>query len=218
MRRVTTDEFIAIAEKAMAEGKDYTQATHGLMTEDEADRRRDRDGNYVELLIADLITPATDYNDDGEASGIEGETEWAETEARDNGRYDHVGWTPPPNDPETELMRLVDDIMSEAQVFRLHEAISELLSKQEQAVIHAMFWDGKSQADIARGLGISRQAVHSAYARALTKLREAFGVEIAAPVQRMTQEEMTHYVHFRQRLRGSQVAARLQRIKEAQLA
>jgi RNA polymerase sigma factor (sigma-70 family) len=216
MKRVTTDEFIEIAVLALAAGKDYTQTTQGLSTEDEVERVR-QNGTAKEILESDLITPAADYTDDGERIGGGEDMEWLEDDSRGSGRYAAVGWTSPPDDPEYELMVKVEAILNDARSWRLHDAI-RTLSKQEQAVIHAMFWDCTTQADIARGLGISRQAVHSAYSRALDKLREVFGFKADAPSERLTQEEMTARVFERQRRHGAGVAARLARMREARLA
>lgn len=214
MKRVTTERFITLVQERLDRGLPYVVASEGLQTEEEVQR------SFREITEGDLKTDRRPYGDepaDGLEVGAETVLEWAESMGG-AAKYDAVGWTPPPDDPEYELMLKVEAIMDEARNFRLHDAIRDL-SKQEQAVIHAMFWDGTAQADIARGLGISRQAVHSAYSRSLDKLREAFGLAAETPAtKRLTQGEMDEVVLARQRRRGRGVDARLARLRAAGLA
>lgn len=208
MKRVTTGEFVELVQARMERGMDYVVASEHLQTEDETQR------SYNEIVEGDLAR--VDFADAEMRMLV-----WAEEQAYADDKYDAVGWQPPPADPELELLRFVDDVMDEAKIQRLHTAIRELLSRQEQDVIHAMFWGETSQADIARGLGISRQAVHSAYSRGLVKLREAFGLDPngpAAPKVRLTQEQKTAEVLARQRRRGAGLDAKFRRMREAALA
>ena len=48
----------------------------------------------------------------------------------------------------------------------------ERLTKQQKQVIHGIYFEGKTQRQVAEDLGISFQAICSHHKRAMTKLRE----------------------------------------------
>jgi len=57
----------------------------------------------------------------------------------------------------------------------------ELLSPREKEVIFALFYDGLSEEETARTLGVSRRTVRTHKARALAKLKEALGAFFETP-------------------------------------
>lgn len=52
----------------------------------------------------------------------------------------------------------------------LQEALARL-SEKDRFLVHCLFWEGKSQAEVAQGLGISRRAVRKRLNAVLKKLR-----------------------------------------------
>jgi len=208
-RPVTAEQFIDLVLERMRRGMSYEDASAPYTTDVEDEPARTADG------VREVLEVMLDATDDENALAI------AEREAYTTGKYEAVGWEPPPEDPLRELELRISELIDDNRIKVLHRAIGEL-SKQEQAVSHAMFWDDAPQASIARGLGISRQAVNSAYCRALAKLREAFGLENAdlsrVKRPRLTQDEMDVIVITRQRRKGAAIDARLARLRSAGLA
>lgn len=57
----------------------------------------------------------------------------------------------------------------------LHAAVAKLSSKQRE-IVEAVFWEGRSNSEIAQQNGVSREAVHWNLSRALERLRKILGV------------------------------------------
>jgi RNA polymerase sigma factor (sigma-70 family) len=176
MKRVTTEDYIRIVGERMAQGQSYEQASNNLITDGEQERKRDRDGQHYEVLISDLRTPATDYNDDGDEIGGTGgmsSVEWGEQEAALNGRYDAIGWTPPPGDP-------LDKLLAGHEYDELHAAIAGM-SKLDQTIIDLLFWKGKTQMQVAEALGVNQATISRALSATKERLRLALPAEMSPP-------------------------------------
>ena len=89
---------------------------------------------------------------------------------------------------EDSLDRLVDEnaqqfsdeqesvesvVLHKLEVDRLHTALLQL-PKEERALIYALFFDGKTESEVAKHLGVSRQAIQKRKNRILKKLKKFF--------------------------------------------
>ena len=60
---------------------------------------------------------------------------------------------------------------------RLHTALMQL-TKEERDFICALFFDEKTESEVAKGLGVSQQAVHKRKSRILKKLKDVYKRQI----------------------------------------
>jgi RNA polymerase sigma factor (sigma-70 family) len=58
------------------------------------------------------------------------------------------------------------------------------LPAADRSLLEHLFWDGKTETEIARGLGISQQAVSKRKSRILDELRDSFATPDETPVER----------------------------------
>jgi hypothetical protein len=199
---MTPEQFIATVVARLKKGMDYPSASGPyVMAGVESEPARGADG------VREVTESTLD---------MDGGLELYEAQAMDSGAYDALGWQGPADDPHDTLLDVLDDVMRRSRHALLHAYVSTLLSKQEQAVVHAMFWDDVPQAEIARGLGISRQAVNSAYCRALGKLREAYGLPAEPDARvwtvRQTQTQKQEAIFAAQKARGAALDQRFARM------
>lgn len=79
----------------------------------------------------------------------------------------------------TEIAELIASLQVSHVVFRkltldkLHTALLQL-PKEERALIYALFFDGKTESEVAKHLGVSRQAIQKRKNRILKKLKKFF--------------------------------------------
>lgn len=88
------------------------------------------------------------------------------------------------------------DITNSSCSEELSTVVENLLSKlsERQAfVMRKIFWEGRSERQIARSLGVSRQAVYDLKKRALKNLRKhALGVLAISPIVEAQASEVPH--------------------------
>ena len=66
-----------------------------------------------------------------------------------------------------------DVVIRKLAVDKLHTALMQL-TKEERDFICALFFDEKTESEVAKGLGVSQQAVHKRKSRILKKLKNFF--------------------------------------------
>ncbi|WP_270740071.1 RNA polymerase sigma factor [Massilioclostridium coli] len=66
-----------------------------------------------------------------------------------------------------------DVVIRKLAVDKLHTALMQL-TREERDFISALFFDEKTESDVAKALGISQQAVHKRKNRILKKLKNFF--------------------------------------------
>ena len=66
-----------------------------------------------------------------------------------------------------------DVVIRKLAVDKLHTALMQL-TKEERDFICALFFDEKTESEVAKGLGVSQQAVHKRKNRILKKLKNFF--------------------------------------------
>ena len=66
-----------------------------------------------------------------------------------------------------------DVVIRKLAVDKLHTALLQL-PKEERALIYALFFDGKTESEVAKHLGVSRQAIQKRKNRILKKLKKFF--------------------------------------------
>ena len=66
-----------------------------------------------------------------------------------------------------------DVVIRKLVVDKLHTALLQL-PKEERALIYALFFDGKTESEVAKHLGVSRQAIQKRKNRILKKLKKFF--------------------------------------------
>jgi DNA-directed RNA polymerase specialized sigma24 family protein len=204
MKRVTGEEFVEIVVARMLEGADYNTASWNLLVEDETSRDQMRpNGKQREILECDLSTPHVDYDDDGE-------------EVQHDTQQQQFDWQEPEGDPLYEMLGDLDWYVIRLRTQLVNEAVATVLTKHEQAVVHAIYWAGNTQKEIARGLGCSQQAVSGAHVRALLKLREFYGLPENFPPEnlgRNTWDQEREHILGAIRRRGRAADLRLARTR-----
>ena len=66
-----------------------------------------------------------------------------------------------------------DVVFRKLALDKLHTALLQL-PKEERALIYALFFDGKTESEVAKHLGVSRQAIQKRKNRILKKLKKFF--------------------------------------------
>ena len=66
-----------------------------------------------------------------------------------------------------------DVVFRKLTLDKLHTALLQL-PKEERALIYALFFDGKTESEVAKHLGVSRQAIQKRKNRILKKLKKFF--------------------------------------------
>lgn len=72
--------------------------------------------------------------------------------------------------PETAA--LVEDIVEDRMMLDVLLGALSRLSSEEQAMVQALFFEGKTEKEVALQKGVSQQAIHQTKGRVLSKIRK----------------------------------------------
>lgn len=159
MKRVSAKTFVKTVEERMARGQTYEQASSSLMLDEEKQR------SFKEIMESDL--PATPpWEGESEFPSDAGMTalEYAETAARDTGKYDEVAWDAPPGDPQ-EIVTAAD------ARDKMNRRIRGLVSDEDFAVFLLATVDEVPYRRLAKEFHTSKSAIARTVARVRTTLQ-----------------------------------------------